>query len=117
MPKILIVDDSMLQRLKLKKLFSTNGYETKEANSGEQAVTFLDQESFDSVSLDLLMPGMGGLGVLKEMKDKECPPIVVISADIQETIKEECISLGASGFMNKPAKDQELLDLFEEIIQ
>ena len=116
MPSILIVDDSMLQRLKLKKLFSSNGFETKEANSGEQALELLGKGQFDAISLDLLMPGIGGLGFLKETQGKQRPPVVVISADIQETVHSECMELGANGFLNKPSKDEEVLRTFSKLI-
>ena len=116
MAKILVVDDSLLQRLKLKKLFLSEGYEVSEANSGEKCLEILEKEDFDAISLDLLMPGIGGLGVLKELQSKtNAPPAVVLSADIQATVAKECTELGASGFLNKPAFDDDVISLFSRL--
>jgi CheY-like chemotaxis protein len=62
---------------------------------------------------DLLMPEMDGITFLIHLKQNgvTCPTFV-LSADIQETKRKQCIDLGVSGFLNKPLKKNELLEAF-----
>lgn len=115
MKKILIADDSFFQRKMLKDIVSELDYETVEVSSGEELLKTMD-ETYDCIFLDLLMDGMSGIDVLKELKTrKNTIPVIVISADIQKARKEESLSLGARAFINKVVNKEELLSVLKEI--
>ena len=101
MKKILIADDSGYQRKVLSEIVRELGYDAVTVGSGEELLKVLN-ESIDCIFLDLLMPGMNGIDVLRALSAQpNSPPVVVISADIQEKRKQECLSLGAFAFVNK----------------
>ena len=108
-----MVDDSLLQRMKTKKLLTSSGIDITEAVCAEDALDLLNSNTYDLILLDLLMPGIGGIGFLKEIQGKTTTAIIVLSADIQTSVKEECLSLGATDFLNKPIPDNELLAKIE----
>ena len=118
MKKILIVDDSAFQRKILGEMITSLGYEVSRAPSGEAMLDLIEKEQFDCICLDLLMPGMSGIEIMEHVKDHEnIPPIVIISADIQLTKKQQCLDLGAAGFINKAVNEQEVEELLGSLFK
>lgn len=114
MPNILIVDDSWLTRRGVKRILSEKGYGVSEAENGLQAMGMISAnvQSFDAIILDLLMPEMGGIELLQKLNGQNITtPVIVLTADIQHTVKDKCITLGATGFINKPPDPEELLSI------
>jgi len=108
--KVLIVDDSLLGRKSIINIISQRGFEIIEASDGLEALEKVESEKPDLMFLDLLMPNLDGFGVLQELKNrKESMPVIVVSADIQDSTIKQCMELGASGYLNKPL-DQNVLD-------
>lgn len=106
--KILVVDDSAFTRQRLCRLFSDAGYETVEADSGNQALAVFPGTAPDVVTVDLLMPGMGGIELTREIRKISADvPIVVISADTQDVTRQEVISAGGTAFISKTAPAEE----------
>ena len=117
MGKILIADDSSFQRKILGDMMASLGYEITEASSGREVLEALNNDSFDCLCLDLLMPEMTGMEVLETLQHQtDVPPIIVISADIQEKKKEQCMALGARAFINKSIKRAELEEHLNKVI-
>ena len=84
------------------------GYECDTVSSGEELLEQLNS-SYDCIFLDLLMSGISGVDVLKKLKEQEnVPPIVVITADIQQIRKDECLKLGAVAFISKIISKEEI---------
>ena len=107
--KILIVDDEEIIVKLLSMSLRSDGYETVTANSGEQGLEVFNSESPDIVVTDIKMPGMGGLELLKKIKeiDPEKEVIIVTGhGDIDSTIT--ALQYGASDFINKPVRDEAL---------
>jgi CheY-like chemotaxis protein len=114
---MLITDDSIIARKKIKGLLKDTGFKITEAVNGNEALDILEIEKFDILLLDLLMPELDGFDVLRRLKEKNNQmPVIVISADIQEATRELCMELGASGFLNKPPSKEELLATIENVI-
>ncbi|MBF0258792.1 MAG: response regulator [Desulfamplus sp.] len=114
MPNILIVDDSWLTRRGVKRILSAQGYDVSEAENGLQAMEMIvaSQSQVDLIILDLLMPEMNGMEFLENMKVHGISlPVIVLTADIQHTVREKCIGLGASEFMNKPPDPEQLIQI------
>lgn len=109
MSRILITDDSMAQRMILSDMVKAAGHETWTANNGWEALERMRAEPPDCLLLDLLMPEMDGVQLLEALKAENIHiPVIVISADIQEWIRNQCIELGAKEFLNKPPKAEAL---------
>ena len=103
--KILIVDDSIFVRQFIKKylLEINSSVELDFAATGEEGYDMYAEKSPDLVITDLLMPGMGGQAFIEKIRktDKKTR-IIVLTADIQKTVKEEISALKVTAFLNKP---------------
>ena len=109
MVRLLITDDSGFLRKKIKHALKDEGYSIQEATNGRECVELCQEEPPNCLLLDLLMPEMNGIDVLHEFQNQHVIfPIIVLTADIQDPVREECLSLGAFAFLNKPFKDEEL---------
>jgi CheY-like chemotaxis protein len=103
MSRVLIVDDSWVALHHLTKYLSLDGHEIQTADCGEAALESLAASRFDVMILDLLMPGIDGFEVLSRLEDlPEAPPVIVLSADIQETTRALVLQKGAQLFLGKP---------------
>lgn len=110
MPRIILVDDSQFQRKMMKGYLEELNLEILEASNGLEGLELFNSVKPDLMILDLLMPKKNGLEVLEEIKnyDKKTP-IIIVSADIQETTKAKIEELGAYEFINKPPKKELLV--------
>ena len=103
MDKILIVDDDDELRTNLSEILGSRGFHIDEASSGDEAISKASSDEFDIVLLDLMMPGMGGMDVLTELR-KIRPKTKVIMITAFATIDNavESIKKGASDYISKP---------------
>ncbi len=117
MSTILLIDDSWLTRRGLSNILKAWGHEVKEAENGRQGLDMLDTEAPDLILIDLLMPVMDGFEVLAELKNRKVKtPAIVVTADIQDTVKERCLQMGAAGFINKPPNEDELGNVIQDAL-
>ena len=116
MAKILLVDDSKFSRYMLAKILISGAHEVIEAVNGEDGLAKAQTDTPDLIITDLLMPGLDGIGLVNRLK--ECgigTPVVVVTANIQDTMHQRCMELGVKGFVNKPVKPDELLTLINQL--
>jgi two-component system, OmpR family, KDP operon response regulator KdpE len=107
--KVLVIDDERPIRKLLHMGLSTQGYDILDAPDGRTALNLLALEP-DMVILDLGLPDMKGLELLKEIRARnETVPIVVLSSRSDEAGKVEALDLGADDYMTKPFGMDELL--------
>ena len=113
--KILAVDDSSLSRRRfVAKPLRDAGYEVCEAVNGEEGLSAVEEHNPDIIVSDLLMPVMDGFEFIAALRDRGVTtPVIVASADIQETTREKLEELGTFAFINKPFKADELLTLVQ----
>lgn len=117
MGKILVVDDSEFARLNICNMLKAAGHETLEAANGREGLAMARSHAPDCILSDLLMPEMDGIGFLTAMREHDIRlPVVILTADIQETKKQECLLLGAAAFIAKPPKKADLLGLVGQIL-
>lgn len=115
--KILICDDSQFIRKRLATALSELNGEIFEAKDGAEALNLLAEKTFDLVLLDLLMPNVSGKEVLDKMHEQKINcPVIVLSADIQETTLKYCMEKGAVAFLNKPPKTEELIATVKKVL-
>ncbi|MEM9446364.1 MAG: response regulator [Verrucomicrobiota bacterium] len=118
MNKILIVDDSRTQRNWIKASIGEDGYDIKEAGNGSEALTLVEDEQFDLILCDLNMPVMSGVDLMETMKARDISvPVIIITADIQDSTKKKCMDLSVKAFVNKPLKDDRLKNAVEEVLK
>ncbi|ADK81433.1 MULTISPECIES: response regulator [Sediminispirochaeta] len=118
MAKLLIIDDSFVARMMIRKVLESADHEVLEASDGNEGMILIEEKKPDAVLLDLLMPGESGEAVLLRLR-KHFPslPVIVLSADIQETTRERCIRSGANGFVSKPPHPDTLLPAVAMLFQ
>jgi two-component system chemotaxis response regulator CheY len=112
--KILVVDDSSLARRLTRKILEELGHEVEEAPDGSQALEKYALGNHDAVILDLLMAGMYGVEVLQKLKElNPALPVVIASADIQRSTRDQVKEAGASAMVNKPVNKEELAEVLD----
>lgn len=103
MAKILIVDDANFSRRALRAVLEPAGHEIVEASSGLAALEQYALSKPDLVLLDLTMPDLNGLEVLKRLRELDpAARVIVASADIQSGTQAEARELGACAYLTKP---------------
>jgi len=109
--RVLIVDDSSLLRTILTELLAPLGCEVVEVGSGEEALRTLALHDFDLVLLDMVMPGMDGLVVLKDMRSRPGPwiPVIVMTSLEDPEARIRAITSGADNYLRKPFEEPVLL--------
>lgn len=103
--KVAIIDDSLFMRRLIRAAFQDTYPEAQvtEYADAAKALTEVPALAPDLITLDMLMPGMTGLEFLAELRKTPLHArIIVVTADVQKTIRQKCIELGASGFIDKP---------------
>jgi two-component system, chemotaxis family, chemotaxis protein CheY len=111
--KILVVDDSQFMRGVLKDIVCTEGHVCIEAQTGKEALEKYKNEKPDLVLLDIIMPEVDGIAVLKKI-GKEVK-VLVISAVGQEKMVEEAKSYGAVDYIIKPFEDKKVLETINKL--
>ncbi|MFG1397677.1 response regulator [Roseixanthobacter pseudopolyaromaticivorans] len=101
--RILLVEDDLLERRRLESSLSHLGYTCTSVGDGDAAVARLAVEAFDCVLLDLVLPGLDGLGVLGALRARGCPvPVVACVTPGGLDAVASAIRLGARDFVVKP---------------
>ena len=109
--KVLVVDDSRLARRRfLAQPLAEAGYEVFEAVDGQDGFNAVQEHTPDIIISDLLMPVMDGFDFIAKLRENNASqPILVMSADIQETTRQKIQDLDVFEFLNKPFKRDEML--------
>src|SRR4030042_6665741 len=97
--KILIVDDEKDITLVLKEFFVSKGYEVLTAFNGRDAMGFLKQPGIDLILLDMQMPDISGMEILREAKKTYRGAKIVVLTGFSDEYKEEAEKLGCDGFL------------------
>jgi DNA-binding NtrC family response regulator len=106
---VLIVDDEEPARRLLKKELGRKGFYTDTAEDGRKALEKLREASFDLVLLDIVMPGMDGMALMKKLRnDPAAPAIVVLTGRATVDTAVEAMKNGAYDYLTKPYKLEEL---------
>jgi DNA-binding response OmpR family regulator len=106
--KILIVDDEEKIRELINKYLVNEGFEVIEAADGYQALELAASENPDLIVLDWLLPGISGLEVCRQVRQKSAIPIIMLTAKTEEIDKLLGLELGADDYITKPFSLREL---------
>jgi signal transduction histidine kinase len=103
--RILIVDDLADNRTILARRFQRRGFEVVEADSGARALQRIEHESFDAVLLDVVMPDMDGLEVLRQIREQRTElelPVIMVTGRAESKDIVDALSAGANDYITKP---------------
>jgi len=118
MKRVLICDDSILARMVLREALPDDGIEIHEAVNGKDAIEKFRDIDPHILFLDLTMPEVGGVEVLRRLRSiKHKTRIVVISADVQKKTMESVMLLGATEMLKKPPSKEDILRIIAEAKQ
>jgi twitching motility two-component system response regulator PilH len=118
MPKVLIIDDSGFQRKIITSILEAEGNMVLTAENGRTGFDIAVKESPDLIICDLLMPELDGYGLLRLVRDhKLAIPVLILTSDIQNTTRTECLALGALDVLNKPVKKETLVPIIKDALR
>ncbi len=118
MNRILVIDDEAIVRTSCKRALEPEGYEVELADSGLAGIECLEKDPFNIILLDLKMPDMGGIEVLKVVMER-WPDIKVIIVTGYSTVETavEALRLGAFNHIEKPFTPESLLAAIKEAFE
>ncbi|MEB2187194.1 ATP-binding protein [Xanthomonas campestris pv. campestris] len=118
--QILVADDHLANRMVLQRLLQKAGHRVTCVDGGEAVLDALAETDFDAAIVDLHMPGVSGLDMLKQLRVMQAgggpgTPVVVLSADVTPESIRSCEQAGAYSFLAKPVVAVKLLDTLAQI--
>lgn len=117
MTRILLVEDEIALSDPLSFLLEREGYEVEVAADGPSAVTAFDQRGADLVLLDLMLPGLPGTEVCRELRARSTVPIIMLTAKDSEIDIVVGLELGADDYVTKPYSTRELLARIRAVLR
>lgn len=117
---ILVVDDEEHVRILLRRILEDAGYDVLMAGSGQEALDKLVQpenEKPQLILLDIMMPKIDGFEVCRQLREWSQVPIIMLSANADETDKVKCLNLGADDYITKPFGTNELIARVKAVLR
>lgn len=115
----MIVDDSMFMRKVLRDILAKAGHDVVAESDGapEGTLREIARNRPDLVTLDLVMPGEGGMGILRRLRASERPPrVVVVSAVGQDAERRAAMELGATSYLVKPFDEKSVVRAISDAV-
>lgn len=117
MNRVLIVDDDAKLRELLASYLSDSGFAVMEAPNGTKALELLRREPFDAMVLDIMMPGLNGLDVLRTVRTFSSVPVLMLTARGDEADRVVGLEVGADDYIAKPFSPRELLARLRAVLR
>ncbi len=117
MTRILLVEDEIALSDPLSFLLEREGYEVEVAADGPSAITAFDQTEPDLMLLDLMLPGLPGTEVCREIRSRSTVPIIMLTAKDSEIDIVVGLELGADDYVTKPYSTRELLARIRAVLR
>ena len=110
--RILVVDDEQNMRTTLADILADEGFDVSTAESGERAVKLCRREAFDTVLMDVRMPGIDGIEACRRIRElRPETRVILMSAYSVEQLVEDSLREGIVAFLRKPLDAERLLEL------
>jgi CheY-like chemotaxis protein len=116
---VLVVDDDPVLHAVLRRILEGTEYHLARANNGREALEQATRDLPQLIILDVLMPDMGGLAVLRQLKEAEATkriPVIVLTSLAQRTTELEATASGADIFLGKPFTESQLLTALRKLL-
>jgi two-component system, OmpR family, response regulator len=114
--KALIADDTKYVRILLTTCLESNGYTVLSAKNGIEAIDLVERESFDIAFIDVEMPELNGIDVLRSLRDLGLTyPVVMMTMGYAVRNGVECTRLGAIAYLKKPIKADKIIEIINLI--
>lgn len=117
MAKILVVDDEQTLNEILSRYLAKEGYTCISAFDGFEALNFISEDRFDLIVLDVMMPGINGFEVLKQLRRTQDTPVIMLTAKNMEEDIVEGFRHGADDYVTKPFSNKELIMRIKAILK
>ena len=116
--RVLIVDDEEELAKTIAELLEIRGIQSRTASDSEKALALINSQPPDVVVLDLMMPGIGGLGILKQIKTMESKiPVILLTGYGSNEMTIEGMNLGAFDYVLKPCNLDDLITKIQDAIK
>ena len=117
MPKILVVEDEASFSEALAYVLGKEGFEVAVADTGDGAIAAFDKAGADLVLLDLMLPGLSGTEVCRQLRSRSSVPIIMLTAKDTEVDKVVGLELGADDYVTKPYSKAELIARIRAVLR
>ena len=117
MTRILVVEDEASFSEALAYLLGREGFEVSVADTGVKAIEEFDRNGADLVLLDLMLPGLSGTEVCRQLRTRSHVPIIMLTAKDSEVDKVVGLELGADDYVTKPYSSRELLARIHAVLR
>ena len=117
MTKILVVEDEASFSDALSYVLTKEGYQVTVADTGDGAIKAFDKEGADLVLLDLMLPGLSGTEVCRQLRTRSQVPIIMLTAKDSEVDKVVGLELGADDYVTKPYSKAELIARIKAVLR
>ncbi len=115
--RALLIDDDARLAEALSSYLSQNDVELAQARSGQEGLDRLERDVFDVVLLDVMMPGLDGLAVLRKLRARTSLPVIMLTARGDEADRVVGLELGADDYVAKPFSPRELLARMRAVLR
>ncbi len=119
-PKVLVIDDSKLNRAIVKKTLTRENMEISEAADGIEGLEILKKHKFDLVLVDIIMPNLDGFGFIEQFKNRlkdDFTPVILMTGSEDLNTKIKGLNIGADDYLIKPLNENELLARVNSLIR
>ena len=117
MPLVLVVEDEPQIAAILEGYLQSSGYRTERADDGKEALRLFHSAHPDLLLLDVMLPEIGGLEVLKTIRAESTTPIIMLTARTEELDKLLALELGADDYVTKPFRPREVMARVKAVLR
>ena len=117
MSKILIIEDEASFSEAITFLLKKEGFDVSVANNGQDGINLFDKNGADLILLDLMLPGLSGTEICRQIRLKSNVPIIMLTARDTEIDKVVGLELGADDYVTKPYSSRELIARINAVLR
>jgi two-component system sensor histidine kinase RpfC len=118
--RILLAEDNQINQKVVKKILELQGHQVVVAEQGQEAIDILDKQEFDLAILDLHMPNLGGIDVIKSYRSSHqgnsSLPFMILTANATPEAIQLCNEVGVDAYLTKPVRSAHLLEVVNEVL-
>ncbi len=119
--KILLVEDNPINQFLVQTILFDLGFQTDTAENGKIGIELLEQNDYDIILMDLMMPEMDGFEATQHIRNKMKPPksatpIIALTADVTKADVDKCMNIGMNEYVSKPINEADLLRKIDYLV-